>query len=78
MGKLKMNADSSELSKFMTGNSSNYFPLWPPNSKRIVFMSSGPYPTGKDICIMDADGSNMINLTNTPDIDDSLPVWSPQ
>jgi Tol biopolymer transport system component len=48
------------------------------HSKRIAFMSSGPYPIGKDICIMDADGSNIINLTNTPGIDDHLPVWLPQ
>jgi len=32
-------------------------------------MSSGPYPRGKDIRIMNADGSNIIDLTNTPGID---------
>ena len=67
-----MNADGSQVSELTTGNSSNYSPSWSPDGKRIVFTS------GKDICIMDADGSNVINLTNTPDIDDYLPIWSPQ
>ena len=73
-----MNADGSQLGKLTTGNSSNYFPAWSPDGKNIVFTSSGPHPVGKDICIMSADGSNVINLTNTPDIDDYLPIWSPQ
>ena len=67
-----MNADGSQLSKLTTGNGSNFFPSWSPDGKRIVFTS------GKDVCIMDADGSNVINLTKTPDIDDYLPIWSPQ
>lgn len=73
-----MNADGSQLSKLTTGDSSSYFPSWSPDGKKIVFTSSGPHPAGKDICIMDADGSNVINITNTPDIDDYLAIWSPQ
>jgi len=67
-----MNADDSQVSKSTTGNGSNYFPSWSPDGKKIVFTS------GKDICIMNTDGSNVVNLTNTPDIDDYLPIWSPQ
>ena len=73
-----MNADGSQLNKLTAGESSAYFPSWSPDSKRIIFTSSGPHPAGEDICIMDADGSNVINLTNTPNVDDYLPVWSPQ
>jgi len=72
-----MNADGSRLSKLMTGDRSSYFPSWSPDGKKIVFTSSGPHPAGKDICIMDADGSNVINITNTPDIDNYLAIWSP-
>jgi len=73
-----INTDGSQLSKLTTGNSSNYFPSWSPDGKKIAFTSSGPHPVGKDICIMSTDGSNVINLTNTPDIDDYLPILSPQ
>lgn len=73
-----MNGDGSQVTKLTTGNSSNYFPSWSPDGKKIVFTSSGPHPVKKDICIMDANGSNVINLTKTPDIDDYLPIWSPQ
>jgi TolB protein len=70
--------DVKQLIKLTTGESSNYFPSWSPDGKKIVFTSSGPHPAGKDISIMDANGSNIINLTDTPDIDDYLPVWSPE
>jgi len=73
-----MNADGSQLNKLTDGESSNYLPAWSSDGKKIVFTSSGPHPTGKDICVMDADGSNVINITNTPDIDDYLALWSPQ
>jgi len=67
-----MNADGNQVSKLTTGDSSNYFPSWSPDGKKIVFTS------GKDICIIDADGSNVVNLTHTPDTDDYLAIWAPQ
>jgi Tol biopolymer transport system component len=73
-----MNADGSQLTKLTTGDSSKYSPSWSPDGRRIVFTSGGPYPARDDVCIMNADGSNVVNLTNTPDIDDYLAIWSPQ
>jgi len=73
-----MNADGSQLNNLTAGESSNYLPSWSPDGKRIVFTRSGPHPAGKDICIMDADGSNVTKLTITPNIDDYLALWSPQ
>jgi TolB protein len=73
-----MEDDGRQLIKLTSGESSNYFPSWSPDGKKIAYTSSGPYPKGSDIYIIDANGSNIINLTDTPDIDDYLPVWSPE
>ena len=31
----------------------------------------------EDICVMDADGSNVVSLTNTPEIFENWPSWGP-
>ncbi len=59
----------------------NYSPKWSPDGTKIVFCSTRDnegtiYDNGVDVFIMDADGSNQINLTNNP-ASDSGPSWSP-
>ena len=53
----------------------------PPPPTKIVFSSAIQAEEGafvpSDISVMDADGSNVINLTNSPDISDRHPDWSP-
>jgi dipeptidyl aminopeptidase/acylaminoacyl peptidase len=51
---------------------------------KIVFVRPGTEPSvhcdGQpctDIWVMDADGTNQTNLTNTPDIQEGQPAWSP-
>ncbi len=50
-------------------------PVWSPDSQRIAFVSgrSG----NSDIWVMDADGTNLQNITNTSDANEFNPVWSP-
>ena len=50
---------------------------------KIVFVRPGPDPSEhcfgqacSDIWVMDADGSNQTNLTNTPDTNEGQPAWS--
>src|SRR5690242_9529981 len=56
-------------------------PAWAaahPNGKiayQVCVYSSGPYQC--DIWTMESDGSNPVNLTNTPDVSEYFPVWSP-
>lgn len=52
----------------------NRSPVWSPDGKRIAFASSrdGSW----EIYVMDVDGSNQANLTNSPAYDSS-PAWSP-
>jgi Tol biopolymer transport system component len=51
---------------------------------KIVFVKQGTEPNDKcdgqpcaDLWVMDADGTNQTNLTNTPDTNEGQPAWSP-
>ncbi len=75
-----MNADGSgdtRLTHTRPGLNSS-FPAWSPDGERIAFTSNGEF-NGRfyfDIYVMNADGSDQTNLTNSQ-ADDMLPVWSP-
>ena len=48
---------------------------WSPDGQRLLFYSNR---TGNwDLFVMSATGENVINLTNTPDIDELAPAWRP-
>ena len=44
-------------------------PSWSPDGNKIAFQSEW------DIFIMNADGTNVFNVTNTPDVGEQLPAW---
>src|ERR671921_2341132 len=51
---------------------------------KIVFVKQGTEPSNKcdgqpcaDLWVMDAEGTNQSNLTNTPDTNEGQPAWSP-
>jgi Tol biopolymer transport system component len=57
-------------------------PWYSPDGTRIVFMCErqGTLPEppeghNEDICVMNADGSDIVNLTNTPDVFENWPSW---
>jgi Tol biopolymer transport system component len=58
------------------------YPNWSPDGSRIAFASSmgGSTPFGDpdyDVFVIDADGSDEVNLTHSPDINEGYPTWSP-
>ena len=57
------------------------YPAWSPDGRQIVASMSGDCASGTtckyDIFVMNADGSNAINLTNTPTASEWVPAWSP-
>jgi len=59
----------------------NYLPRYSPDGTKIVYYQyggiGGSASYDEDIFIMNADGSNKINLTNNSDDDDYNPVWTP-
>jgi TolB protein len=55
-------------------------PQFSPDGSRILFMCAISGPSGhynEDICVIDADGTNLVDLTNTPDAFENWPSWSP-
>jgi TolB protein len=59
-------------------------PWYSPDGTRILFMCETqgtlrkpPKDHNEDICVMDADGTDIVNLTNTPRIFENWPSWGP-
>ena len=69
----KMRPDGSDKTQ-ITSDTLDFEAVWSPDGTEIVFYSlrSG----NNDVWTMDADGSNMSNLTNAP-ASDMYPSWSP-
>ena len=52
--------------------------VWSPNGSKLAYTRQAPLPGGlTDIFVMDADGTNQTNLTNTPSVDEWEVNWSP-
>ncbi len=49
-------------------------PEWSPNGEVLAFAGAD---FRDDIYVVNADGSELRNLTNTPDVDEASPAWSP-
>lgn len=70
-----MDADGGNVVRLTTEETNDFAGPWSPDGQRIAFTRFGL--TTSDIWIMNADGSDQIALTNTPQIDEGFPAWSP-
>lgn len=77
--------DGSEMTK-LVDTGLNGRPFWSPDGERLVFNGIHQDTDGDgdvdaddhwDLFIVNADGSQMVNLTSSPSYDDYVPVWSP-
>lgn len=70
-----MKADGSAVTNLtLTDPADDYSPAWSPDGTAIAFVSTRSGDT--DIWVMNADGSNPVNLTRSPGYD-GQPSWSP-
>ncbi len=53
-----------------------FAPAWSPDGLKIAFARIPGGQSGRDIFLMNPDGSSVSNITNSP-TDDSYPTWSP-
>lgn len=79
VGIATMRLDGTGVSQLTDSQGGNHkVPRWNPDGTKIAF--NGPPPPGPDgndeIYVMNADGSNVVNITNS-EFGDINPVWSP-
>jgi Tol biopolymer transport system component len=72
-----MNADGSNVHKVVDTGLNDYSPDWSPDGARITFFAANWPSVRQDIYTVNADGSDLINITNTPQVVDEGPRWSP-
>lgn len=55
------------------------YPAWSADGRRIVFQhdADDSDDMGRDLWVMNADGKNRINITNSPNVDEWQPAWFP-
>jgi Tol biopolymer transport system component len=63
-----------------TASLEGHKPWFSPDGSRILFVCGFRFPDGNfndDLCVMDADGSDIVNITNEPATHENWPSWGP-
>ncbi|MGI8732315.1 MAG: hypothetical protein ACR2LM_03310 [Pyrinomonadaceae bacterium] len=74
-----MNADGNLQTRILSTTSIQRqieSPHWSPDGTRIAFVGYNLSANEADIFVVNADGSNPVNITNTPTIHEVAPAWS--
>jgi Tol biopolymer transport system component/putative hemolysin len=71
----QVNLEGMPPARLTEDEANNFAGPWSPDGTRIVYTCFGL--TTSDICVVNADGTGILNLTDTPDLDEGFPAWSP-
>jgi dipeptidyl aminopeptidase/acylaminoacyl peptidase len=55
----------------------NFEPAWSPDGTKVAFMRQGLTPSEQDIWVVDANGTNAVDLTNSQGVYETSPEFSP-
>ncbi|GGE96720.1 LpqB family beta-propeller domain-containing protein [Mycetocola zhadangensis] len=72
-----MAIDGSDPVQLTTGDNTGFMPAWSPDGTRLAFASAVDQEHYGDICVINADGTGLRNLTNSADTAEYVPTWSP-
>lgn len=77
-----MNPDGSGVANLTNDGITNNEPSWSPDGQKVAYTAtsgdgSPGNPTNREIVVIDADGSDPLNVTDSPTTDDSDPSFSP-
>ena len=72
-----MGSDGSDEIRLTNAPHAEALPSWSPDGTRLAFMSAAELEDRGDICVINADGTGLQNLTDTPDVFETTPTWSP-
>jgi serine/threonine protein kinase len=72
-----MRLDGSDLQAITSGTGDERGPSWSPDGTQIAFYGADADQSNFDIFVVSANGTNLRNLTASPDIDERYPTWSP-
>jgi Tol biopolymer transport system component len=72
-----INRDGTQLTQltFGTGAEAYFNPAWSPDGNKIVCEYSYQDYAPSDLIVMNADGTGLQNITNTPEFDEVAPIW---
>jgi hypothetical protein len=72
-----INSDGSGFTKVFDNLSGISSPSWSPDGSQIAFFATARENNHFDIFLINADGSGLVNLTKTGDVEEMYPAWSP-
>ncbi len=77
-----MNAAGGRATQLTAGPTLDIFPAWSPDGSRLafvkmVFEGERTGPASFDLYVMNADGSGQVRLTDSPEVYEGEPAWSP-
>lgn len=71
-----MNEDGTNPVQLTSDSISSRQPAWSPDGTEIVFQQYDPSTSEVDLFVINTDGTNKRNLTNSPSIAEAFPTWS--
>ncbi|GGE97679.1 TolB family protein [Mycetocola zhadangensis] len=72
-----MGADGTDPVQLTTADGVEGMASWSPDGTQLLFLSAVDTESNGDVCVINADGTGLKNLTSTPDVYETTPSWSP-